>query len=74
MIRKSNNSSLKRAPLAVVGIGCRLPGGVTDAKSFWELLIQGRSGIVEVPKDRWNRDRFLPSRSHDSRPHDHQVG
>ncbi len=59
MKRGSNNShSLKRPPLAVVGIGCRFPGGVTDATSFWELLIQGRSGIVEVPDDRWNRDRF----------------
>ena len=56
---KSNNGhSLKHSPLAVVGIGCRFPGAVTDTTSFWELLIEGRSGIVEVPDDRWNRDRF----------------
>ncbi len=62
MIRKSNNShALKRPPLAVVGIGCRFSGGVTDAESFWNLLIEGRSGIVEVPDDRWNRDRFYHS-------------
>ncbi len=62
---KSDNAhSIARYPLAVVGIGCRLPGGVTDAASFWELLIQGRSGIGQVPDDRWNRDRFYhPDRS-----------
>ncbi len=59
-----DNNSFQRPPLALVGIGCRFPGGVTDATSFWELLVQGRSGIVEVPEDRWNRDRFYhPDRS-----------
>lgn len=65
MIRKfNNNNSFQRPPLAVVGIGCRFPGGVTDPASFWELLIEGRSGIIEVPDDRWNRDRFYhPNRA-----------
>ncbi|QEG23834.1 non-ribosomal peptide synthetase/type I polyketide synthase [Mariniblastus fucicola] len=65
MIRQSQNSnSLKHPPLAVVGIGCRFSGGVTDAASLWKLLVEGRSGIVEVPTDRWNRDRFYhPNRA-----------
>jgi len=46
------------APLAIVGIGCRLPGGSDDAESFGRLLSEGRSGIREVPADRWHRDRF----------------
>ncbi|MCD0450493.1 thioester reductase domain-containing protein [Actinocorallia sp. API 0066] len=41
-------------PVAVVGVGCRLPGGVVDADSFWDLLASGRSGIGEVPADRWD--------------------
>ena len=45
-------------PLALVGIGCRLPGRVRDAKSFWQLLCEGRSGVVEVPADRWSNERF----------------
>lgn len=45
-------------PLAIVGIGCRLPGKVYDAKSFWELLSAGRSGVVETPADRWSNERF----------------
>ncbi len=60
----STDSPTPKTPLAVVGIGCRFPGGVVDAASFWELLIEGRSGIVEVPEDRWNRDRYYhPDRS-----------
>ena len=45
-------------PIAIVGIGCRFPGGCHDVESFWKLLAEGRSGICEVPVDRWNRDRF----------------
>jgi acyl transferase domain-containing protein/NADPH:quinone reductase-like Zn-dependent oxidoreductase/thioesterase domain-containing protein/acyl carrier protein len=45
-------------PVAIVGIGCRFPGGVTDARSFWSLLLERRSSIVDVPADRWNVDRF----------------
>ncbi len=45
-------------PLAIVGISCRLPGGVVDAESFWELLSAGRSGVTEVPPDRWSAARY----------------
>ena len=31
-------------PIAVVGIGCRLPGGVDDPDGFWKLLVDGGSG------------------------------
>ena len=47
-----------REPLAIVGIGCRLPGGVSGPDSFWNLLMEGKSGIVPVPEDRWNRERW----------------
>jgi acyl transferase domain-containing protein len=45
-------------PVAIVGIGCRFPGAVVDTESFWQLLVEGRSGIREVPPDRWNLDRY----------------
>ena len=45
-------------PIAVIGIGCRLPGGVTDLDSFWEMMVEGRSGWGEVPADRWNAESF----------------
>src|ERR1700740_837608 len=43
-------------PIAVIGIGCRFPGGANDPDSFWRLLIEGRDAIVEVPPDRWDID------------------
>lgn len=46
------------APIAVIGVGLRLPGKVNSLESFEKLLKRGRSGFVPVPKDRWNRDAF----------------
>ncbi|MGH3522800.1 MAG: polyketide synthase, partial [Mycobacterium sp.] len=45
-------------PIAVVGMGCRFPGGVSDPAQYWELLRDGRSGIVRVPPERWDADAF----------------
>ncbi|WP_086664533.1 type I polyketide synthase [Lentzea kentuckyensis] len=40
-------------PVAIVGIGCRFPGA-PDVQSFWELLVEGRDAITEVPRQRWD--------------------
>jgi acyl transferase domain-containing protein len=45
-------------PIAVVGIGCRLPGGVDSADQFWTLLQEGGNGVIRVPADRWDADEF----------------
>ena len=45
-------------PIAVVGIGCRLPGGVESPAQYWRLLQDGASGIVDVPSGRWDADAF----------------
>ncbi len=45
-------------PVAVVGIGCRFPGGVVGPESFWRLLVNGEDAISEVPADRWDADEF----------------
>jgi acyl transferase domain-containing protein len=47
-------------PIAVVGIGCRLPGGVRSPDDLWELLANGVHAISETPKDRW----LLPAMYH----------
>ncbi|RYP15357.1 hypothetical protein DL765_005748 [Monosporascus sp. GIB2] len=39
-------------------MGMRLPGGVTDAAGFWDMLINKRSGRCEVPKDRYNAETW----------------
>ncbi|WP_280236887.1 type I polyketide synthase [Nocardia cyriacigeorgica] len=44
--------------IAIIGIGCRLPGGVTGPGELWELLEQGVDAITPTPEDRWDVDRF----------------
>ncbi|OEV06242.1 acyl carrier protein, partial [Streptomyces oceani] len=39
-------------PIAVIGMSCRFPGGVTTPEEFWEFLAAGGDGIVEFPNDR----------------------
>ncbi len=43
-------------PIAIVGIGCRFPGGVNSPDDFWQLLCRGDDGIIEVPEGRWDMD------------------
>lgn len=48
----------KKESIAIIGIGCRFPGGVNDVESFWKLLVEGRDAVSDVPADRWNVERF----------------
>ncbi|HET6289056.1 MAG TPA: SDR family NAD(P)-dependent oxidoreductase [Amycolatopsis sp.] len=41
-------------PIAIVGVGCRLPGGADSPERYWRLLDDGRDGIRAVPEDRWD--------------------
>lgn len=41
-------------PIAIVGIGCRFPGGARDPDSFWKLPCDGIDAITAVPPDRWD--------------------
>lgn len=45
-------------PIAVIGIGCRCPGGVGSPEELWNLLSEGRTGLSEIPADRWNANSF----------------
>ncbi|SFS90053.1 type I polyketide synthase [Saccharopolyspora flava] len=40
-------------PIAIVGLGCRLPGGVNSPERFWRLLDDGADAIRELPEGRW---------------------
>lgn len=44
-------------PIAIVGIGCRYPGGIVSPQSFWTFLMRGGDGTTEVPESRWSLDR-----------------
>ncbi|MCC6135726.1 MAG: SDR family NAD(P)-dependent oxidoreductase [Gammaproteobacteria bacterium] len=43
-----------REPIAVIGMGCRLPGGADSVDAFWQLLESGTDAITEAPPDRWD--------------------
>ena len=47
-----------REPIAIVGAGCRFPGGADSPAAFWELLAGGVDAIREVPEDRWSARAF----------------
>ncbi|MEM9455499.1 MAG: type I polyketide synthase [Myxococcota bacterium] len=49
---------LNAEPIAIVGIGCRFPGGADDPDRYWSMLMEGTDAITEVPPDRWAIDDY----------------
>ncbi len=43
----------RNEPIAVIGLGCRLPGGIHGPEALWQFLCDGRSAVTAVPPDRW---------------------
>jgi acyl transferase domain-containing protein len=53
-------------PIAVIGMGCRYPGGATDPEKLWKMCAEQRDAWSPVPKERFNQDAFYhpdPSRN-----------
>jgi acyl transferase domain-containing protein len=45
-------------PIAIIGMGMRLPGRIHNAAEYWDLLVNGKSGRCRVPKSRYNVDTW----------------
>ncbi|MDQ1021986.1 type I polyketide synthase [Streptomyces afghaniensis] len=62
---RSGLPGVSAEPVAVVGVGCRLPGGAHGPDGYWRLLSEGVDAIRRVPEDRW-RDftDFPPADAH----------
>lgn len=61
-------------PIAVIGIGCRFPGGANTPDDLWKLLAEGRNAWSEVPEDRFNWKSFLHPHAETQGTYNHQGG
>ncbi|MEV7010944.1 amino acid adenylation domain-containing protein [Streptosporangium sp. NPDC051022] len=67
MVTDLTNATL-RDKIAIIGIGCRFPGGASDHRAFWQNLIDGKDCITPTPADRYDvttlgsRDKAKPGR------------
>lgn len=55
---KSSNADTQEDTVAIIGVGCRLPGGVHTPEAFWQLLVQGRDPVGPLGEDRRRRQRW----------------
>ncbi|MDZ7309035.1 MAG: type I polyketide synthase, partial [candidate division KSB1 bacterium] len=48
--------------IALIGIGCRFPGGAHSPETFWQLIRDGKDAVTAIPPDRFDIARFYDSR------------
>jgi acyl transferase domain-containing protein len=47
-----------RQPIAIIGAGCRYPGGIETPEELWRVLYDGVDVVSDVPPDRWDVEAF----------------
>jgi phthiocerol/phenolphthiocerol synthesis type-I polyketide synthase B len=52
-VHESDHRSSMEEPIAIIGLGCRFPGGVHGPEDYWQFLSEGRSAVGELPPERW---------------------
>ncbi|MBF0377040.1 MAG: SDR family NAD(P)-dependent oxidoreductase [Desulfamplus sp.] len=56
--------SAAHEPIAIIGMGCRFPGGANNLQKYWDLLINQKDAIIDVPSNRWSAsDWFDPDQN-----------
>jgi acyl transferase domain-containing protein len=60
-VRQETIAGDKPEPIAIVGVGCKLPGNISSLENLFGALRDGRDCITEVPADRWNVDEYYDS-------------
>lgn len=46
------------APVAVIGMACRLPGGIDSPEQLWDALLRGDDMVTEIPAQRWDLEEY----------------
>nr|ALQ33013.1 putative polyketide synthase [Fusarium subglutinans] len=62
----SNAATPDDDPVCIVGMACRLPGGIRSPDDLWDFMIQKKSAYGPVPADRYNIDGFYHPQSNRS--------
>jgi len=45
-------------PIAIIGMACRLPGGIESPDQLWDALLRGDDLVTEIPPNRWDADEY----------------
>ncbi len=57
-LKDTANNKGEKEDIAIVGIGCRLPGGIGSPDELWDLIYAKENAVSEIPKDRWDNDKL----------------
>ncbi|PJD95110.1 MAG: hypothetical protein CK426_09370, partial [Legionella sp.] len=44
----------KEEDIAIISMNCRFPGNCNSVDDYWNLLLEGKDGLIDIPEDRWN--------------------
>ncbi len=51
------------SPVAVIGMACRLPGGIDSPAGLWAALLRGEDAVTGIPLDRWDAEEYYDPES-----------
>ena len=60
---RTNSNDTAAIPVAIIGAGLRLPGGIKTLDALWSFLASGGDAIRDLPEGRWTADLYDPSRT-----------
>lgn len=64
----------KSSEIAIIGMGCKFPGGANSPEEYWQLILNGTDAVGKVPNTRWNRKAFHASESQVGKVYTDQGG
>ncbi|CBL44578.1 Erythronolide synthase, modules 3 and 4 [gamma proteobacterium HdN1] len=59
VVEATGGNAFYGEPIAIVGIGCKMPMAPNGPGDFWKLLANGECGINDAPSQRWDLDRYI---------------